>query len=81
MLIEELVAANPTAVELEAACRWVRRNCTFAPSVAEMLKAIREAKLPCGEFDDDCDGEAAIIWVHKELEKALAALPVAAAPA
>jgi hypothetical protein len=39
MLIEEIVAANPTAVQLEAACRWVRRNCTFAPSIAEMLKA------------------------------------------
>jgi hypothetical protein len=81
-IIEELVAANPSAVQLEAACRRLVRNCTVVPSVAEALKAIGEVKVPCMDaFDaDGDDDELTIIWVHKELEKALAALP-AGAPA
>jgi hypothetical protein len=73
-LIEELVAANPTAVQLEAACRWLRRNCTFVPSVGEILKAIRKPKMvPCWDaFYEDDTGERNIIWAHKELEKAVA---------
>jgi hypothetical protein len=75
-LIEEIVAANPGAIQLEAACRWLLRNCTFLPTVAEMLKAIRGAKVPCWDaFGQDDDGEANIIFMHKELEKTLAALP------
>jgi hypothetical protein len=30
MLIEELVAFSPSATQLEAACRWLRRNCAPA---------------------------------------------------
>jgi hypothetical protein len=46
MLIEEIAAADPSAVALEAACRRLRRNCTFLPSIGEVLKALRKAR-PC----------------------------------
>lgn len=41
MLIEEIVAANPSASALEATCRELRRSKNFAPSIAEMLKELR----------------------------------------
>jgi hypothetical protein len=42
VMIEEIVAAKPSASALEATMRHLRRNSTFAPSVAEMLKVLRE---------------------------------------
>jgi hypothetical protein len=42
MMIEEIVAANPTAVALEGACREIRRTKTFAPSIPELLEALRQ---------------------------------------
>ena len=73
-LIEEIVAANPGAVQLEAACRWLRRNCTFPPSIAEALKALRGVKLPGWDAFDEYDGELAIVRAHRELEAELAKL-------
>jgi hypothetical protein len=81
MLIEEIAAVDPHAVKLEAACRRLRRNCTFVPSVGEVLKALRKVKTPCWDAFDEYDGEAAIITAHRELEAALAALPAEGAPA
>jgi hypothetical protein len=74
MMIEEIVTYNPGAVQLEAACRWVRRNCKFPPSIAEMLQALREVETGTGEFNDQNPGEedCYIIWAHKELERAVA---------
>jgi hypothetical protein len=42
MLIEEIVAANPSASALEATCRQIRRTATFVPTLAEVLKILRE---------------------------------------
>ena len=42
MLIEEIFAANPSAVALEATCREIRRTKTFVPAVAEVLKVLKE---------------------------------------
>jgi hypothetical protein len=42
MLTEEVYAANPSACVLESACRQVRRERDFPPSIAEVLKAIKE---------------------------------------
>jgi hypothetical protein len=36
LLVEEIVAANPDAVALEATCREIRRTKTFAPSIPEL---------------------------------------------
>jgi hypothetical protein len=41
MLIEEVYAADPNACVLESACRRVRREKDFPPSIAEVLKAIK----------------------------------------
>lgn len=41
MMIEEIIAANPSASALEATCRELRRTKNFAPSIAEMLKELQ----------------------------------------
>jgi hypothetical protein len=40
MMVEEIIAANPTVSALEATCRELRRTKTFPPSIAEMLKEL-----------------------------------------
>jgi hypothetical protein len=42
MLTEEVYAYNPNACVLESACRQVRREKDFPPSIAEVLKAIKQ---------------------------------------
>lgn len=42
MLFEEVKAYNPHAIILESACRVLRREKNFVPTVAEMLKALKE---------------------------------------
>ena len=42
MLIEEVVAANPSASALEATCRQIRRTMRFAPTIAELLGVLRQ---------------------------------------
>jgi hypothetical protein len=59
MLIEEIYANGPNACVLESACRRIRREKNFAPSIAEMLKAIA-AESTCWSsrwdlFDCDID--------------------------
>lgn len=44
MLMIDVRAAAPSIGALEAACRKLRRTCTFVPSIAEVLKAIDEAR-------------------------------------
>jgi hypothetical protein len=57
-LIEEIIAANPSASALEATCRHIRRTATFAPAVPELLKVLREQEtlwddlLQHGRLDD-----------------------------
>jgi hypothetical protein len=41
-LIEEVMAARPSVLALESACREIRRTKTFLPSVAELLTVLRE---------------------------------------
>jgi hypothetical protein len=40
MLIEEVIAANPRAVTLEATSREIRRTKTYLPSIAELLNVL-----------------------------------------
>jgi hypothetical protein len=80
MLIEEIAAADPCAVTLEAACRWLRRNCTFVPSVGEVLKSLQKVKMATWDTFEECNGGYAIVADHRDLEAALAALPVKGAP-
>ena len=42
MMIEEIIAANPSISALEATCRELRRSKTFVPTIAEVLKELRE---------------------------------------
>jgi hypothetical protein len=42
MVVEEVYANGPNACVLESACRLVRRTKDFPPSIAEVLKAIKE---------------------------------------
>jgi hypothetical protein len=44
MLIDDIVAAGPTFVVLQAACHKVRRSSRFLPTIAELLEAIEEAE-------------------------------------
>jgi hypothetical protein len=84
MVVEEVYANNPNACVLESACRRVRRNQDFPPSIAEMLKAIkneRDAWVERWEYLDDNDNNPADWWQHY-LETATAnAARAARAPA
>jgi hypothetical protein len=82
-IIEEIVAAEPCAIALEAACRRLVRTCKFPPTVVEVLEALREANVPASDFDDrnKAEEDCYVVATHKELEKALAALLVEVAPA
>jgi hypothetical protein len=52
MLIEEVYAKNPNACVLESACRRVRREKDFPPSIAEVLKAIdKESEAWCDRWE------------------------------
>jgi len=42
MLIEEIIAAMPRASALEMACRVIRREKNFVPSIAEVLAVLKE---------------------------------------
>lgn len=42
LLLEEVIAAKPTAITLEAACRQLVRTGKFVPSIAKVLEALRE---------------------------------------
>lgn len=44
MLMIDVRAAAPSIGAIETACRKLRRTCTFVPSIAEVLKALDEAK-------------------------------------
>jgi hypothetical protein len=60
MMIEEVYAKSPNACVLESACRQVRREKDFPPSIAEVLKAIKnESSVWCDcwetlEWNIDC---------------------------
>ena len=44
MLCEDVGAQAPTISGLEAACRQLRRNCLFIPTIAEVLTALTEVE-------------------------------------
>ena len=44
ILVEEVVSEQPSWLELSMACREVRRNCKFTPSIAEVLEAPDEVE-------------------------------------
>jgi hypothetical protein len=76
MVVEEVYANSPNACELESACRHVRRNQNFPPSIAEMLKAIKsESKAWCDRWemlgDNPEDDDADDYW-QRRLKEAIA---------
>ena len=54
MLVEEIVAAEPSAVALEATCREIRRTKNFPPTPAEMLKILKEKETEAAAANDAC---------------------------
>jgi hypothetical protein len=44
MLCEDVAADQPSASDIEAACRKIRRTSKFLPTISEVLEAIGEAK-------------------------------------
>jgi hypothetical protein len=71
MLTEEIYAKNPNACVLESACRQVRREKDFPPSIAEVLKAVKqEGNAWCERWEilDECDADQ----LQQELEEAIA---------
>jgi hypothetical protein len=42
LMIEEIVAANPSMIALEATCRKIRRTKKFLPAIVEVLDILRE---------------------------------------
>jgi hypothetical protein len=74
MLTEEVYANNPNACTLESACRRVRREKDFPPSIAEVLKAIdKEGDAWCNRWalQDENGGDAAD-YFQRRLENAIA---------
>ena len=69
MMVEEVIAANPRAVTLEATSREIRRTKTYLPSVAELLNVLHpqeEKWTGYAELDEHCfDG-----W-RRAFEKAI----------
>jgi hypothetical protein len=73
MLTEEVYAANPNACVLESACRSVRRNQDFAPSIAELLKAInKESSAWCHRWEVLDETNAPLDESRQDFEKYIA---------
>ncbi len=73
-MIEEIVAVDPTATQVECATRvWIRTS-KFLPAPGELLDAVRGARTP--EYDDafevDETGVAMIVWARRELARMVA---------
>jgi hypothetical protein len=58
LLLEEVLSEQPSQLMLAMACREVRRNSKFRPSIAEVLEALDEVAW-------DADRLAKIIWLPK----------------
>jgi hypothetical protein len=77
MMIEEIAMAEPGAIELEMACRRLRRTLKFPPTIPEMLEAIEKANDACSPLFWQCrifakGEEAVILERRKTLEAAVA---------
>jgi hypothetical protein len=71
MMIEEVYANGPNACVLESACRQVRREKDFPPSIAEVLKAIdKESSAWCDRWTTLI--EADIDQTQREFEETIA---------
>jgi hypothetical protein len=74
-LVEELIAVEPTATQVEAATRvWIRTS-KFLPAPCELLGALHAARTPeyADAFELDEMGEPLVAWARRALEKAVAA--------
>jgi hypothetical protein len=80
-LVEELIAVEPTATQVEAATRvWIRTS-KFLPAPSELLGAVRTARTP--EYDSAFevdDGEVMIIWARRTLARMVAGAPLLSPP-
>jgi hypothetical protein len=67
MLVEEIIAAKPSPVALEACCRKIRRTKSFVPTVAEVLAVL------CDEMEawERLRGDV-VDWDQAEWRKSLA---------
>jgi hypothetical protein len=79
MLTEEVYAYNPNACVLENACRHVRREHDFPPSIAEVLKAIKKESSAWSNRWDTL--EYGLGTLQQELEEYIAETEAKIAPA
>lgn len=73
-LVEELIAVEPTATQIEAATRtWIRTS-KFLPAPCELLGALHAARTPeyADAFELDEMGEPLVCWARRALENAVA---------
>ncbi len=61
MLTNEIAAADPDAITLEATCRIVRRTKNFAPTIAEVLEILKEQS---SAVSDMAEADELKNWKH-----------------
>jgi hypothetical protein len=64
MLTNEILVANPTVIQLEHACRVIRRAKNFPPTIKEMLETLEKAYGCNGVPNDD-----EVDWLFDEFRK------------
>jgi hypothetical protein len=82
-LVEEMIAADATATQVEWTTRKLAREQVFLPTLPELLRTLRAARTP--EYDDAFrmdEGTMMIVWARSQLARMLGAkaLPRLAAP-
>jgi len=72
MLVEEIIAAKPSACALEATCREIWRSRNSLPSTAQVLKVLGKQMERWSEFSEI--GEDALDYWHKKFDEAVVTL-------
>lgn len=61
MLTNEIAAADPCAISLEAACRAIRRTKKFVPTIAEVLEVLEQESSKIADLSEAVDLDN---WKH-----------------
>jgi hypothetical protein len=75
IMIDEVLCAEPIAVVLESACRYIRRNNKFMPRIPEVLDAIKKQRALWEDrrcvCDQDQTVDEVIDYYRSELQRAI----------
>jgi hypothetical protein len=69
MLITEILATDPSAIDLEAACRTIRRTKSFLPSIKEALEVLAQMEEEWPVMPDEADD---FDWAVGEIKEKIA---------